>query len=59
MKLTMIMYLHESVNRKALTAANPVIWFNFLEILDYMSLPLTASLVKFLYKLDPIWEIIP
>ena len=34
MKLTMIMYLHESVNRKALTAANPVIWFNFLEILD-------------------------
>ena len=29
MKLTTIMYLHESVNRKALRARNSVFWLNF------------------------------
>ena len=29
MKLTMIMYLHESVNQKALTARKSVFWNNF------------------------------
>ena len=66
MKLTTIMYLHESVNRKALRARNPVFWLNFLEFLDYIknchashALRCIASLVKFLYKLDHIWGSIP
>ena len=48
MKLTTIMYLHESVNRKALRTRNSFLWLNFI-----------ASLVKLLYKLDDIWESIP
>ena len=44
MKLTTIMYLHESVNKKALRARNSFFWLNFI-----------ASLVKFLYKLNHIW----
>ena len=57
MKLTMIMYLHESVNRRALRARNLVFWCNVYEILDYITnshichaLPCVASLIKFLYK---------
>ena len=41
MKLTTIMYLHESVNRKALRVRDSFFWLN-----------LVASLVKLLYKLD-------
>ena len=48
MKLTTIMYLHESVNRKALRARNSFFWLNLI-----------ASLVKLLYKLDYIWGSIP
>ena len=48
MKLTTIMYLHESVNRKALRARNIFFWLNLI-----------ASLVKLLYKLDDIWGSIP
>ena len=48
MKLTTIMYLHESVNRKPLTVRNSFFWLN-----------LFASLVKLLYKLDDIWGSIP
>ena len=44
----MIMYLHESVNEKALRARNSFSW-----------LTLFASLVKLLYKLDNIWGSIP
>ena len=36
MKLTTIMYLHESVNRKVARARNLVFWSNFLECLDYI-----------------------
>ena len=46
-KLTTIMYLHESVNQKALRTRNSFFWLNF------------ASLVKLLYKLDNIWGSIP
>ena len=49
MKLTTIMYVHESVNRKALRARNSFFFF----------FGLIASLVKFLYKLDDIWGSIP
>ena len=49
MKLTTIMYLHESVNRKALRVRNSFFfWLN-----------LVASLVKLLYKLGDIWGSIP
>ena len=48
MKLTTIMYLHESVNRKAIRVKNSFFWLNLI-----------ASLVKILYKFDDIWEIIP
>ena len=49
MKLTTIMYVHESVNRKALRVRNSFFfWLNLI-----------ASLVKFLYKLDDIWGSIP
>ena len=48
MKLTTIMYLHESVNRKALRVRNSFFWLNLI-----------ASLVKRLYKLDDIWGNIP
>ena len=34
MKLTTIMYLHESVNRKALRGRKSVFWLNFWEFLD-------------------------
>ena len=44
MKLTTIMYLHESVNRIARRARNFFFWLNLI-----------ASLVKLLYKLDNIW----
>ena len=47
-KLNMNMYLHESVNQKALRARNSFSW-----------LTLFASLVKLLYKLDNIWGSIP
>ena len=50
MKLATIMYVHESVNRKALRARNSFFFF---------WLNLIASLVKFLYKLDDIWGSIP
>ena len=43
MKLAMIMYLHESVNQKALSVRNPFFWLNLI-----------ASLVKLLYKLGDI-----
>ena len=46
MKLTTIMYLHESVHWKALRARNSFFC-------------LTASLVKLLYKLDNICGSIP
>ena len=66
MKLTTIMYLYESVNRKALRARNSVLWLNFYKFLDYIknrhirhALPRIASLVKFLYKLGHIWGCIP
>ena len=36
MKLTTIMYLHESVNREALIVRNSVFWINFQEFLDYI-----------------------
>ena len=48
MKLTMVMYLHESVNRKALRVKNLFFW-----------LDLITSLVKLLPKLDDIWRSIP
>ena len=48
MKFTTIMYLHESVNRKALRARNSFFWLNLI-----------ASLVKLLYKLGNIWGSIP
>ena len=48
MKLTTIMYLHESVNRKALRIRNSFFWLNLI-----------ASLVKLAYKLDNIWRSIP
>ena len=48
MKLTTIMYLHESVNRKAIRVKNSFFWLNLI-----------ASPVKILYKFDDIWEIIP
>ena len=50
MKLTTIMYLHESGNRKALRARKSFFFFE---------LNLIASLVKLLYKLDQIWRSIP
>ena len=50
MKLTTIMYLHESVNRKAHRSRNSIL---------NQSLNLIASLVKLLYKLDDIWGSIP
>ena len=43
MKLNTIMYLHESVNRKALRVRNSYFWLNLI-----------ASLVKLLRKLDDI-----
>ena len=48
MKLTTIMYLHESVNRKALRVRNSFFFFGLI-----------ASLVKLLNKLDDIWGSIP
>ena len=48
MKLTTIMYLYESVNRKALRVRNSFFRFNLI-----------ASLLKLLYNLDDIWESIP
>ena len=48
MKLTTIIYLHESVNRKAIRVKNSFFWLNLI-----------ASPVKILYKFDDIWEIIP
>ena len=48
MKLTPIMYIHESVNRKALRARNSFFWLNLI-----------ALLVKLVYKLNDIWWIIP
>ena len=36
MKLTTIMYLHESVNRKPLRARNSFFWRNVYEFLDYI-----------------------
>ena len=57
MKLTTIMYLHESVNRKPLRAKNSVFRGNVYKFLDYIknrhtchTLPCVASPVKFLYK---------
>ena len=52
MKLTMIMYLHGSVNRKALRTRNSGFWLSFWKFLDYIKnrdichvLPRIASLV--------------
>ena len=52
MKLTTIMYLHESVNRKPLRVRNLLLWRNVYEFLDYSNNChiCHASLVKFLYK---------
>ena len=57
MKLTTIMFLHESVNWKPLRARNSVFWRNVFEFLDYIknrhichTIPFVASLVKYLYK---------
>ena len=57
MKLTTIIYLQMSVNRKPLRARNSGFWCNVYEFLDYIknhhichALPCVASLVKFLYK---------
>ena len=57
MKLTTIMYLHHSVNRKSLRARNSIFWHNVYEFLGYIknhhichALPFVASLVMFLYK---------
>ena len=50
MKLTTIMYLHDSVNRKALRARNSFFFFWLNSI---------ASMVKLQYKLDNIWGSIP
>ena len=57
MKLTRIMYLHESVNRKPFGAKNSVFRRNVNEFLDCVknchicqALPCVALLVKFLYK---------
>ena len=52
MKLTTIMYLHESVNRKPLRVKNSVFWRNVYEFLDYVNNRhiCHASLVKLLYK---------
>ena len=54
MKLTTIMYLHDSVNRKPLQARSSVFWRNVYEFLDYIknrhichALTWVASLVKF------------
>ena len=33
---TIMYYLHESVNRKALRARNSVFWLNYYEFLDYI-----------------------
>ena len=56
MKLTTIMYLHESVNQKPLKAKNSVFWRDVYEFLGYIkkrhicnAIPCVASLVKFLY----------
>ena len=48
MKLTTIMYLHESVNRKDFRVRN-----------SFFRLNLIASLMKLLYRLDDIWGSIP
>ena len=48
MKLTTIIYLHESVNRKALRARNSFFWLNVI-----------ISLVKLLYQLDNIFGSVP
>ena len=57
MKLTTIMYLHESVNRKPPRARNSVFWSNVYKCLDcvnnhhiYQALTYFISLVKFIYK---------
>ena len=47
-KLTTIIYLHESVIQIALRIRNSFFWLNLI-----------ASLVKLLYKLDNIWGSIP
>ena len=47
-KLTTIMYLHESVNRKDFRVRN-----------SFFRLNLIASLMKLLYRLDDIWGSIP
>ena len=48
MKLTTIMYPHESVNWKVLRARNSFFWLNLI-----------TSLVKLLNKLDDVWGSIP
>ena len=66
MKLTTIMYLHESVNQKAIRARNLDFWINFLEFLDYIknchichALGGIAPPIEFLYKMDHILGNIP
>ena len=56
-RLPMIMYLHENVNRKHLRARNSVFWSNVYEFLDCIKnchichiLPFIALQVKRLYK---------
>ena len=55
-KLTKIMYLHESVNRKPRSARNSVFWRNVYKFLDYIknrhichALTCITLLVRFLY----------
>ena len=61
MKITTIMYSHESVKQKPLKARNSVFWLNIQELkvikncyICYV-LPCIASLLTFLYILNHIW----
>ena len=55
MKLTTIMYLHESVNQKALRVRVRIFCLFFY----FFWLNLVASLEKLWYKLEDIWGSIP
>ena len=59
MKLTTIMYLHESVNRKPLRARNSAFCRDVYQFFGHIKnphicheLPCVASLAKFLYKFN-------
>ena len=62
MKITTIMYSHESVKQKPLRARNSVFWLNIQEFSEVIKnrhicyvLPCIASLLTFLYILNHIW----